>query len=79
LESKGTAAMSIYYYLACTKCLEDVAFSRSGSAGNGPLAGDEHRFAFLDKHEDCGPSGTIIVLSEHDRRSQQYARFEPKP
>lgn len=43
--------MAIYYYIRCPQCKEVVPFSRSGTSGHGALAGDEDRFAFLDKHD----------------------------
>lgn len=66
--------MAIYLYLGCIECKERVPLSRSGSSGNGPLAGNENLYKFLDVHEFCP---LVNVVSDTSSLFENYSQFDP--
>jgi len=67
--------MATYLYLCCTEHRESVPLSRSGSSGNGPLAGNENLYKFLDVHEFCP---LVNVVSDSTSMFDTYCDFVPK-
>lgn len=68
-------AMAIYLYLGCSTHKECVPLSRSGSSGNGPLAGNENLYKFLDVHEFCP---LVEVVRDTSSIFEAYSRFDVK-
>jgi hypothetical protein len=68
--------MATYYYIMCPQCKEVVPFSRSGTAGHGPLTGDELRFAFLDKHDEH--LHLLSIVGEGSTRMDDCTDFDKK-
>lgn len=67
--------MAIYLYLGCVEHKVCVALSRSGSSGNGPLAGDEYLYKFLDAHEFCP---MVKVISDSSDVFDEYTDIKEK-
>lgn len=70
--------MATYLYLCCTEHRESVPLSRSGSSGNGPLAGNENLYKFLNAHADCILKRDLEVISDADPYIELYDEFAIK-
>lgn len=67
--------MATYLYLGCVTHKVRVPLSRSGSSGNGSLAGNEDIFEFLDAHEFCP---VVKVVNDSSDEFDEYTNFKEK-
>lgn len=70
--------MSVYHYIGCEKCQEDVAFLRDGMTGFGWMGGaDTEVPQFMEKHHRMGHSEHLRIYSEFDHRADDFTTFDP--